>query len=114
MNELIHLTPKQLRRAADLKERIDRLQSELTDILGAPAQDGDGAAPAKKRRFSSAAKARMRAAQKARWAKIKGTAPSATPARKAKRKMSAAARARMSALARARWRKAKAQGKTTL
>ena len=31
----------------------------------------------------------MRAAQKARWAGIKGTAPSAKPAKKAKRKMSA-------------------------
>ena len=36
-----------------------------------------------------AARAKMRAAQQARWAKIKGTAPSAKPVKKAKRKMSA-------------------------
>src|ERR1019366_3045088 len=43
----------------------------------------------KKRKFSAYIRAKMRAAQKARWAKIKGTAPEANPAKKAKRKMSA-------------------------
>ena len=39
--------------------------------------------------MSAAGRAAIRAAQIARWAKIKGTAPSAKPAKKAKRKMSA-------------------------
>jgi hypothetical protein len=86
----------------------------------------------------------MRAAQIARWAKIKGTAPSAKPAKTGKRKMSAeglaniragvakrmaaqgnavqkpkikrsaAWRAAVSAAAKARWAKAKAQGKNRL
>src|ERR1019366_732467 len=43
----------------------------------------------KKRKFSAYIRAKMRAAQKARWAKIKGTAPEAAPAKKPKRKMSA-------------------------
>ena len=114
MNEFIHLTPKHLRRAANLKERIDKLEGKLNDILGAPAQDGNGAASAKKWKFSPAARARMRAAQKARWAKIKGTAVSAKSGRKPRRKMSGAARAKMAASARARWKAAKAAGKTTL
>jgi len=90
---MITLTPTQLRKAADLQEKIQSLQSELNDILGAevptPAQATE---PRKKYKFSAAARAKMRAAQKARWAKIKGTAPSVKPAQtpKRKRKMSAA------------------------
>jgi hypothetical protein len=56
----------------------------------------------------------MRAAQKARWAKIKGKAASAKPAKKAKRKFSAAGRAALSAAAKARWAKAKKVGKSRL
>jgi hypothetical protein len=90
---MINLTPTQLRKAADIQEKIQSLQEELGQILGgetsAPAQTIE--AP-KKRKVSAAGKARMRAAQIARWAKIKGTAPSAEPAQKPKqkRKMSAA------------------------
>ena len=87
---MINATPTQLRKAADIQERIESLQNELNEILGGevstPAQASEAS---KKRKFSAAAKARMRAAQQARWAKIKGTAPEAKPAKKAKRKMSA-------------------------
>ena len=87
---MINVTPSQLRKAADIQERIESLQDELNEILGGevstPAEPTE--AP-KKRKFSAAAKARMRAAQQARWAKIKGTVPSAKLAKKAKRKMSA-------------------------
>jgi len=88
---MINLTPKQLRKAADLQEKIQLLQEELGQILG-----GEVSSPVettelgKKYKFSPAARAKMRAAQKARWAKIKGTAPSVLPTDKPqKRKMSA-------------------------
>jgi hypothetical protein len=88
---MINITPTQLRKAADIQERIQSLQKELGQLLG-----GDVSTPAqtteapKKRKFSAYIRAKMRAAQKARWAKIKGTAPSAKPAPAAKkRKMSA-------------------------
>src|ERR1019366_9310233 len=88
---MINATPSQLRKAADIQERIQSLQNELNAILGGevstPAQATE--APKKKWKFSAAARAKMRKAQKARWAKIKGTAPEAKPAKKAKRKMSA-------------------------
>ena len=112
-----NLTPKRLRRAADVKEKIEALQLRLSDLLGAPA-----AAPApaiakatrKRKQISAAGIARIRAAQKARWAAIKkGQAPSKA-APKPKRKVSAAGRARLSALARARWAKVKAAGKSSL
>jgi hypothetical protein len=113
MSEMILLSPKQLRRAANLKERLDRLQNELSDLLGAPVQAGDGA-PAKRKKFSAATRAKMRAAQKARWAGHRTGRPSAKPGKVGKRKMSAAHRAKLAAAARARWKNAKAAGKTTL
>ena len=81
------LSPQQLRKADDIQENIQSLQEELGQLLGGetttPAQTTE--AP-KKRKFSAYTRAKMRAAQQARWAKIKGTAPSAQPAQKPKRK----------------------------
>jgi hypothetical protein len=115
---MINATPAQFRKAADIQERIQSLQEELGQLLGGnlstPAQATE--APTKKWKFSAASRAKMRAAQKSRWAKIKGTTPatSAKPAEKAKRKMSAAGRAAISAAAKARWAKAKKTGKSRL
>src|SRR5712671_4986536 len=111
---LSNLTAKQLRQAADLKERIDVLQREMARILGSSAQAGNGAGPQRKTTMSLAVRARIAAAARARWAKIKGMRASAKPTPKPIRKMSAAARARLAAIARARWRKAKAAGKAAL
>ena len=108
---LSSLSSEQLRRAADLKEEIEALNKELASILGAPASI-PAKAP-KKRGMSAAGRARIAAAQKARWAKIKGAKPaSKAPAKK--RTISAAGRARISAAAKARWAKAKAAGKKRL
>jgi len=111
---VIDLSPRQLRRAADIKERIDTLRDELARLLGTSVETGDGAIPRKKRTMSRAARAKIRAGQKARWAEIKGLVRPAKLAHKPKRKMSAAAKARLSAIARARWKKARAQGKRKL
>ena len=111
MNSIANLSPKALRKAADVQEKIQGLQSELNEILGGevptPAQSTE--APRKKYKFSAAGRARMRAAQKARWAAIKGTAPSAGPAPKKKRKMSAEGLANIRAGVAKRWA---AKGKT--
>ena len=88
--ETINITPAQLRKAADIQERIQSLQNELTEILGGEVPTPDEATETpRKRKFSAAVRAKMRAAQKARWAMIKGISPSAKPAQKSKRKMSA-------------------------
>jgi hypothetical protein len=108
MNLLTHLSAKQLRRAADLQDKIASLQRELESYLGVSAPAS--ATPGRKRRMSAAGRARIIAAQKARWAKFK----SGKPAKKAKRSMNASARARIAAAARARWAKAKAAGKKSL
>ena len=108
---LSSLSSEQLRRAADLKEEIEALNTELTSILGAPASTP--AKARKKRGMSAAGRAAVAAAQKARWAKINGAKP-APKAPAKKRTMSAAGRARISAAAKARWAKAKAAGKKRL
>jgi len=140
------LTPTQLRKAADIQEKIQSLQEELGQLLGSEVSspvEAPATEPRKKRgKVSAAGRARMRAAQIARWAKIKGTEQFTTPApkrkmsaqglaniragvakrmaakgkavQKPKRKFSAAGRAALAAAARARWAKVKAAGKTRL
>ena len=72
MSNLLTLTPAQLNRAATIKEKIIALEKELVSILGEPAAKASIAKPAKKKRkMSAAGRARIAAAQKARWAKIK-------------------------------------------
>lgn len=111
---IINLTPSQLRKAAQLKEQIAKLQGELNQLVGAPAAKTIVSKPVKKHKMSAAGKARIVAAQKARWAKIKAGQPATKPAalvKKAKRTMSAAAKAKISAAAKARWAKVKAAKK---
>lgn len=109
---LSDLTAVQLRRAAALKERVERLQKELATLLGALATpQAPAAAPKKKRKMSAAGLANIRAAQKARWAKVKAAAKPAQPPRKKKFTMSAAAKAAISKAAKARWAKIKAAQK---
>lgn len=112
-NLLTTLTIAQLKRAVTIKEKIAELEGELASLIGATAATS---APAKKKGgMSAAGRAAVAAAQKARWAKIKGlTKPNATPAAKpAKKKftMSASAKAAISKAAKARWAKIKAAKK---
>ena len=109
--QLSSLTATQLRRAAGLKEKIDALNKEMASIFGAPAPVS--AKAPKKRKMSRAGRAKIAAAQKARWAKIKA-AKSASKAPAKKRKMSAKVKAKLSAMAKARWAKVKAAGKKSL
>jgi len=116
--EILNLTAKQLRQAADIQERIQSLQAQLSEVLSgalAPTRVAAPAAAPHKRILSAAGRAAIVAAAKARWARARGAA-GAQPiaAAKPRRQMSAAARARLAALARARWRRAKAAGRTAL
>src|SRR5947209_7193589 len=105
-----NLSAQQLRQAASIKDKIDELQTELERLLGSSTS-----APSTGKRtwkMSASARAKIAAAQKARWAKVKGK--SVESAKKGKRKMSAAGRAKIAAAARLRWKKAKAAGRRTL
>ena len=102
---ILNVTPTQLREAADLKEQIASLQTKLAAVLGDQAPSPVVPKPAK-RKMSASAIAKIRAAQKLRWAKLKGDKPAAKLPKKGG--ISAAGRARMAAAARARWAKVKA------
>ena len=112
---ILNLTSKQLKQAAKIKDKIGALENQLAVIFGG---NGSGmpspfvARKYRKRRMSAAGRARIIAAQKARWAKVKSSSGSAKPAKR--RKMSAAAKAKIAAAARARWAKARAAGRKSL
>jgi valyl-tRNA synthetase len=96
------------------KTRIDDQIAELRAMLsGAPAESA--ATPEtptlKRRKFSAAARRRMKEAQQLRWAKIRGESepPVAAPEQpKPKRKLSKAGRAAIVAALKKRWREKKA------
>jgi len=112
MTNLKNLTTSQLNGIIAIKEQIEALQSQIDSIAAGrdfPVPFIAGEAP-KKRRRSAAIRARMAAAQRARWAKIKGTG--ARPAKKGKRRLSAAGRAAIIAGTKARWARVKGKEAT--
>ena len=111
---MLNLSSKQLRRAANIQDKIASLQKELSRIVKSPAHGKTSAAPKRKRKMSAAGRAKIAAAARARWARVKGAKKPAKAASKPRRKMSAAGRAKIAAAARARWKKAKAAGKNSL
>ncbi|MEO7300526.1 MAG: hypothetical protein ABI042_18330 [Verrucomicrobiota bacterium] len=99
------MSVEQLRRAATIKEEIVGLEKQLQTLWGGSKASN---AVSAKGVMSAAGRARISAAAKARWAKIKASKRNAAkPASSGKKTMSAAARAKISAAAKARWAKIK-------
>ena len=115
-------TLDQLKRGLEISQQIAALETELAGILGNHSAPAAKAPPAskttakatpvqkKKGGMSAAGKARVAAAQKARWAKIKAAkapvaskAPAKADAPAKKRTMSQEARAKIAAAVKARW-----------
>ena len=121
MNNILNLSSGQLKRALAVKEQIEALEAKLKEILLGESPlttSATAAAPAListagKRTVSPVARARMAAAQRARWANNSSSKPSSVK-QQPKRPMSAAAKARLAALAKARWAKARASGRNAL
>ncbi len=109
MTELNNLTTEQLREIISIKEQIESLQAQLEAVTGG---DAAPAAPSGRGKYkrSPAARARMAAAQRARWAGIKETSGRVgrPPGKKGRRRLSAAGRAAIIAGTKARWAKLKA------
>jgi hypothetical protein len=104
VKNLYDLSAAQLRQAVQIKEQIEKLQSQLSSVFGF-----DVSAPQSKASsgMSEATKAKLRAAAKKRWANVRSAKPvTSTVTSKttsARKPMSAAARARLSALMKAKW-----------
>ena len=71
-NPLAKLSLHQLQQAVAIREKIENLEQELDRMVGGQPSTRKAAAPRKKRRLSAAARAKISAAMKARWAKRKG------------------------------------------
>ncbi len=100
-----------LKQAVTIAEQIEALQAKLASLIGGSAPVGPTpkvpTAPvekAGKRTMSAEARARIAAAQRARWAKSKGTVKASIAApTKRKGKLSPEGRAKIVAALKARW-----------
>lgn len=113
MSNLSSLTIAELERAVEIKQQIEALRQELESLnengVALPGKPGR-----KKWGMSLEGRARVIAAQKARWAKVRGEtvedevteAPVKT---KKRRKMSEEVKAKIGAAAKARWAKVKGE-----
>jgi hypothetical protein len=96
------LSTRNLEEALSIRRQIDALERRLRALVGggdtfttAPRHGG-------RRRMSTAARAKIAAAARARWARIKGRA-GAKAGKKRKGGITAAGRRRLSQLMKARW-----------
>lgn len=110
------LTTAQLKKAVVIREQLEKLEAQLDSLLGSSAAAPKSTAKASpagrkagKRTMSSEARAKIAAAQAARWARVRGTSVPKSPSRPAKaaksgkRTMSPEARAKIAAAQAARW-----------
>lgn len=68
---LINLSAAKLRKASELKERIEALNRELGNLLNEITPEPIATIHRKRRAMSAAAKKRISEAAKARWAKFR-------------------------------------------
>ncbi len=112
-------TLRDLRRERGRAQReVERLEEAISVLEGLVGRNQAGRRTRRvrtarmgqpRRRMSAAGRRRIAAAQRARWARIKGR-----KAARAKRTVSAAARNRIAAAQRARWAKLKAERKAVV
>jgi hypothetical protein len=96
------ISVKALEEAVSIRRQIDGLQRRLSSILGgAPARPTVTPTAQAGRYFSPSTRAKLAAAAKARWARLKGGSKPA-PAKK-KGALTAAGRRKLSELMKARW-----------
>ena len=105
------LTVAQLRKATAIRERIETLERELNGILGDSENLTMAGTVRRRRKMSAAARAKIAAAQRARWARVNAGKPALAKPAKGKRTMSAAARASIAAAQKARWARVRAAKK---
>jgi hypothetical protein len=95
------ISAKALEEAVSIRRQIDSLERRLSSILGGAPAGSTAARTQAGRKFSPSTRAKLSAAARARWARLKGGTKPA-PARK-KGALTAAGRKRLSELMMARW-----------
>jgi len=93
------------------RDQAARTVEQLDAALAALDGGSYGRRTGTRRKISAAGRARIAAAQRARWAKVRGTGKQNVVSMPKKKKMSAAARRKIAAAQRARWAKVKAAQK---
>jgi hypothetical protein len=106
------LSTRNLKQALSIRRQIDALERRLRGLVGGTGGGGPTAAPRRggKRRLSAAARAKIAAAARARWARFRAGRGGTKTAKKRGGGITAAGRRRLSQLMKARWaarRKAK-------
>jgi len=97
---------------AEIDSQIAELQSMLPGGRTSPAATPSETGKGKRKKFSLASRKKMAAAQRARYAKLRGESePSEAATAKRKHKMSAAGRKAISLAAKKRWKAIKAAKK---
>jgi hypothetical protein len=94
------ISVKDLQEAISIRQQIDNLQRRLSSLLRGTSQ-GQAAPADAGRYFSPATRAKLAAAARARWAKMRGTTAAAPS--KPKGQLTPAGRRKLSQLMKARW-----------
>src|SRR5690348_6065640 len=107
MSPTMDISTQDLEQAIAIRRQIDALEQRLASLIGrsrasAPASpnrppSADG------KRFSTATRAKLAAAARARWARVRSGKGTAAAPKKAKGGITAAGRRRLSQLMKARW-----------
>jgi hypothetical protein len=97
----MHISLSSLEEALSIRRQIDTLGKRMAALLG-HAISSDSIAENGRRRMSAAARAKIAAAQRARWAKVKTNQTVAKPTMK-NGGITPAGRRRLSQLMKARW-----------
>jgi hypothetical protein len=110
----MHISLNSLEQALSIRREIDTLENRLAALLGRTISSHPTIGKGRRRNMSAAARAKIAAAQRARWAKVKaGQTNGAVKPRAKKGGITAAGRRRLSQLMKARWaarRKVTAKG----
>jgi len=101
MNAISSLSARQLRRAAEIKEEMESLESKLNRIADSPEGDGIHVSPSRRGRLRSALKYGISAVTGSRLGRSGGRSI-VLPAQRLKRRLGGAARAKIVAAAKAR------------
>jgi hypothetical protein len=116
MKDILKKFAKLQKALTEEKAKVESRLAEINQVLGSSAQveapvvKASPAAPVVskvngRRTMSAAGRARIIAAQKARWAKFNAEKGSSKPAKKGKRTMSPEAKAKIAAAQKKRWAK---------